>query len=35
MYSSPTVADLEGDGSLEVVMGTALGALHVLDAATG
>ncbi|CAN0342371.1 unnamed protein product [Ascophyllum nodosum] len=35
VYSSPTVADLEGDGSLEVVMGTALGALHVLDAATG
>lgn len=35
IYSPPTVVDLDSDESLEVIVGTSLGALHVLDAATG
>lgn len=30
--SSPTVADLDGDGSLELIMGTSMGMLYVWDA---
>lgn len=29
-YSSPTVADLDGDGKLEIVVGTSVGFLYVL-----
>lgn len=35
VYASPTVADLDGDGALEVMVGSALGYLHVMDAKTG
>ncbi|CAM9587582.1 unnamed protein product, partial [Discosporangium mesarthrocarpum] len=35
IYASPTVADLEGDGKLEVIIGTSLGEVHILDAHTG
>ena len=31
MYSSPTVADLNGDGKLEIVVGTSVGFVYVLD----
>lgn len=34
-YASPTVADVDGDGRLEVVIATALGHVHVVDAKTG
>lgn len=30
-YSSPTVADLDGDGKLEIVVGTSVGFLYVLN----
>ncbi|PNH12688.1 hypothetical protein TSOC_000387 [Tetrabaena socialis] len=30
-YSSPTLVDLNGDGKLEVVVGTSMGFLYVLD----
>ncbi|KAL3909410.1 MAG: hypothetical protein SGILL_008098, partial [Bacillariaceae sp.] len=30
--SSPTVADIDGDGTAEVLMGTSMGILYVLDA---
>jgi hypothetical protein len=30
--SSPTVADIDGDGSAEVLMGTSMGFLYVMDA---
>jgi hypothetical protein len=32
---SPTVADLDGDGRSEVILGTSLGLLYVLDGETG
>ncbi|CAN0595918.1 unnamed protein product, partial [Laminaria digitata] len=35
VYASPTLCDLDGDGALEVVVGTGDGMLHVLDASTG
>ena len=35
IYGSPTVVDLDGDGRSEVVVGTAMGLLYVLDGDTG
>jgi len=35
IYASPTVADLDGDGRYEVLIGTSLGLLYVLDGETG
>ena len=34
-YSSPTLADVNGDGVLEVVLGTSVGFLYVLDGRSG
>jgi hypothetical protein len=31
IHSAPTVADLDGDGRSEVIVGTSLGLLYVLD----
>eukprot|EP00887_Chlorella_sp_A99_P003269 scaffold9.g3269.t1 len=33
--SAPTIADLDGDGKVEVIVGTSVGFLYVLDGATG
>lgn len=35
IYGSPTVADLDGNGRSEVVVGTSLGLLYVLDGDSG
>ena len=35
IYGSPTVADLDANGQLEVIVGTSLGLLYVLDGQTG
>jgi len=35
IHSSPTVADLDGDGRSEVLIGTSLGLLYLLDGETG
>eukprot|EP01039_Chlorochromonas_danica_P010917 gene10917-12133_t len=35
IYAQPTVADLDGDGRLEVLVGTALGMVYVIDADSG
>jgi hypothetical protein len=35
IHGSPTVVDLDGDGRYEVVIGTSLGLLYVLDGDTG
>jgi hypothetical protein len=35
VHGSPTVADLDGDGRSEVIIGTSLGLLYVLDGETG
>lgn len=35
ILSSPAVADVNGDGLLEVIVGTSMGFLYVLDAKTG
>lgn len=35
IFGSPTVADLDGDGKCEVIIGTSLGLLYVLDGDTG
>jgi outer membrane protein assembly factor BamB len=31
MFSSPTVADLDADGQLEIIVGTSVGFVYVLD----
>lgn len=35
IYSSPTVADIDGDGRKEIIIGTSLGLLYVLDGDSG
>jgi hypothetical protein len=35
VYSTPTVADLDGDGRSEIVFGTSLGLLYVIDGESG
>ena len=35
IYSSPTLADLDGDGHVEMIFGTSLGLLYALDPVTG
>ena len=35
IYSTPTVADLDADGRMEVIFGTSLGLLYVLDGESG
>jgi hypothetical protein len=35
IYGSPTVADIDGDGRKEVIIGTSLGLLYVLDGDSG
>lgn len=35
IHSAPTVADLDADGRYEVLIGTSLGLLYVLDGDTG
>ncbi len=31
LYSSPTVADIDGDGKLEIIVGTGVGFIHMID----
>jgi hypothetical protein len=31
MYSSPTVVDIDSDGKLEIIVGTGVGFIHLLD----
>jgi len=35
IYESPSVGDIEGDGNTEIVVGTGLGMLYVLEGKTG
>jgi hypothetical protein len=35
IYAAPTVADLDGDGRSEVIVGTAMGLLYVIDGVSG
>lgn len=35
IHSSPTIADLDGDGRYEILIGTSLGLLYLLDGDTG
>lgn len=35
MFSSPTLVDLDADGAMEVVVGTSVGFLYVLDHKVG
>jgi len=34
-YSAPTLADINGDGHLEIILGTSMGFLYVIDPKTG
>jgi hypothetical protein len=34
-YSSPSVADINGDGNVDVIIGTSTGLIHVLDSERG
>ncbi len=35
IYSSPTVIDLDADGQLEIIVGTSLGLIYVMNAING
>lgn len=35
IYSAPSIADLDGDGELEIILGTSLGMVYVLNARDG
>ena len=35
VYSAPTAADLDGDGNVEIIVGTSTGRVYVLDGTTG
>ena len=35
VYSTPTVADLDGDGRMEIIVGTSMGLLYMLDGDNG
>ena len=35
IYSSPAVADLDGDGTMEIAVGTSMGFVYVLAGADG
>lgn len=35
IYGTPTVADLDGNGRFEILIGTSLGLLYLLDGETG
>ncbi len=35
LYGSPTIADLDGDGNLEIVLGSGTGYIYVLNASNG
>ncbi len=35
IYGSPTIADLDGDGNLEIVIGSATGYVYSLNASNG
>ena len=35
IYATPTVADLDGDGKYEIVVGSSLGLLYILDGESG
>jgi len=35
LYTTPTVADIDGDGRMEVVVGTSMGLLYMLDGENG
>lgn len=35
MFSSPTVVDLDADGKMEIIVGTSVGFVYVLDCKVG
>lgn len=35
IFESPSVGDIEGDGNIEIVVGTALGTIYLLEGKTG